>query len=410
MDDQHVEGGGRCVRYGVVGCGMMGEEHIRNLAAMAGRTPLTGGVHVELVALADPHPPSLAKGLAAAATAGWSNVQVFPDVNSLLASSTCECDVLVVAAPNMTHAALLAAILRHPRRHHVLVEKPLATTVRGCDMVIALAAAREPPSAGVVQVGLEYRFMPPVAALLHEVRGGAVGRVHMVAIREHRFPFLVKVGDWNRFSANSGGTLVEKCCHFFDLMNLILHDTPTRVMASGAQSVNHLDEEYGGKASDILDNAYVIVEYSGGGRACLDLCMFAEGSRNEQEICVVGDKGKVEALVPEGIVRVGSREGGRVGVVTRTCTDDRIQYEGLHHGASFIEHLQFLRAIAGPAAAAHHLAGLEAGRVAVAMGIAAHVSIDTGRPVVLADVLSQAAVWLPGEAGEEEALAKGALG
>lgn len=44
---------------------------------------------------------------------------------------------------------------------------------------------------------------------------------------------------------------------------------------------------------DILDNAYVIVEYENGSRGVLDLCMFAEGTRNEQEICVVGDAGKV---------------------------------------------------------------------------------------------------------------------
>ncbi|CAI5497533.1 unnamed protein product [Closterium sp. Naga37s-1] len=448
MDGQSGTSGEARVRYGVVGSGMMGVEHIHNLAAMAARPDLTGGEAVQLVALADPHPPSQVAGLAAAARAGWTDVQLFPDVHSLLASGACEVDVVVVATPNMTHAALLQAILRHPRRVHVLVEKPLATSVRGCDLwmliarcharpscpttrplpashyvapahavlsalllaclpvcaptgvqVLALAAARERAAAGVVQVGLEYRFMPPVAALLKEVQGGAVGRVHMVAIREHRFPFLHKarppcprppcprppcprppcprppcprppcprppcprppcprppcprppcprppcprppcprppcsavgrrawqVGAWNRFSSNSGGTLVEKCCHFFDLMNLILHDTPTCVMASGGQSVNHLSEEYDGKVSDILDNAYVIVEYQGGGRACLDLCMFAEGSRNEQEICVVGDKGKVEALVPEGIIRVGRRDGGRQGVVTRTCSDERIQ-------------------------------------------------------------------------------------
>ncbi|CAI5976819.1 unnamed protein product [Closterium sp. NIES-64] len=325
MEGQSGTSGEARVRYGVVGSGMMGVEHIHNLAAMAARPDLTGGEAVQLVALADPHPPSQVAGLAAAARAGWTDVQLFPDVHSLLASGACEVDVVVVATPNMTHAALLQAILRHPRRVHVLVEKPLATSVRGCDLVLALAAARERAAAGVVQVGLEYRFMPPVAALLKEVQGGAVGRVHMVAIREHRFPFLHKVGAWNRFSSNSGGTLVEKCCHFFDLMNLILHDTPTRVMASGGQSVNHLSEEYDGKVSDILDNAYVIVEYQGGGRACLDLCMFAEGSRNEQEICVVGDKGKVEALVPEGIIRVGMRDGGRQGVVTRTCSDERIQ-------------------------------------------------------------------------------------
>ena len=100
----------------------------------------------------------------------------------------------------------------------------------------------------------------------------------MVAIREHRFPFLTKVDDWNRFSANTGGTLVEKCCHFFDLMNLILRNAPWRVMASGAQDVNHLDERYDGRTPDILDNAFVIVDYPSGARALLDLCMFAEAT------------------------------------------------------------------------------------------------------------------------------------
>ncbi len=88
----------------------------------------------------------------------------------------------------------------------------------------------------------------------------------MVAIREHRFPFLVKVGDWNRFNRNTGGTLVEKCCHFFDLMRLVAGAEPVSVLASGAQDVNHLDERYNGEVPDILDNAYVIVDFANGVR------------------------------------------------------------------------------------------------------------------------------------------------
>lgn len=45
----------------------------------------------------------------------------------------------------------------------------------------------------LVQVGLEYRYMPPVAKLIAIVKDGSLGRVKMVSIREHRFPFLVKV-------------------------------------------------------------------------------------------------------------------------------------------------------------------------------------------------------------------------
>ena len=42
-----------------------------------------------------------------------------------------------------------------------------------------------------------------------------------------------------------------------------------------------------------MDNAYVIVEFENGARGMLDLCMFAEGSKNEQEISVIGEIGKV---------------------------------------------------------------------------------------------------------------------
>jgi hypothetical protein len=74
-----------------------------------------------------------------------------------------------------------------------------------------------------IWVAMEYRYMPPIARF-RELAEGGTGRHRMLTIREHRFPFLEKVGDWNRFNRNTGGTLVEKCCHFFDLMRLIWLD------------------------------------------------------------------------------------------------------------------------------------------------------------------------------------------
>lgn len=55
--------------------------------------------------------------------------------------------------------------------------------------------------------------MPAITKFLKpadEVMGG----IQMFSIKEHRFPFLPKIAAWNRFNKNSGGTLVEKCCHF----------------------------------------------------------------------------------------------------------------------------------------------------------------------------------------------------
>ena len=200
----------------------------------------------------------------------------------------------------------------------------------------------------------------------------------------HRHPFLAKVGDWNRFNRNTGGTLVEKCCHFFDLMTLLAGGRPTRVLASGGQDVNHLHESYGGERPDILDNALVVVEYDNGVRASLDLCMFAEGSRNQEELAVVGDLGKVEAFLPSGIVRTGRRHTGPRGVTEEVVVDDRVAHEGFHHGSSYLEHLAFLEAVRAGGTAQ---VSLEDGLRSVALGVAAQVSIAEGRAVDVAEVL-----------------------
>ncbi|MEY4339046.1 MAG: hypothetical protein RLZ14_896 [Actinomycetota bacterium] len=357
------------LRYGVIGTGMMGTEHIANLRHLEGAV---------VTAVSDPHPDSRAWARLAAAD---DSLPCFEHHDDLLGSGLC--DVVVIASPNHTHHRVLLDVLATD--HHVLVEKPLCTTVAHCAEVVEAAdrsAARAPGR--IAWMGLEYRYMPPTAAVLHEVRSGAVGRVRMVAIREHRFPFLKKVGDWNRFNRNTGGTLVEKCCHFFDLMNLVVQCPPVAVMASGAQDVNHLDERYDGEVPDILDNAYVIVEYEGGVRAMLDLCMFAEVSKNEQEISVVGDTGKVEAMVTEGIIRVGRRADGIGSFTERPVVDSSVRHVGLHHGASYLEHVALRDAVVHGRPAA---VTLRDGMWSVAVGEAAHRSIELGRPVRIDEVM-----------------------
>lgn len=357
------------VRYGIIGAGMMGTEHLWNLQAVPGAV---------VTAAADPV-AAQREWIVAAAGDDGAGITTFADHRDLLASGLV--DVVVVASPNHTHRAVLADVFDH-RSMHVLVEKPLCTTVDDCAWVAERARSHN----GIVWVGLEYRYMPPVARLAATAASGTLGTVRMVAIREHRFPFLVKVGDWNRFNANSGGTLVEKCCHFFDLMNLLTGDRPVRVMASGGQAVNHLDESYDDRTPDIDDHALVIVEYAGGARASLDLCMFAEASQHQEEISVVGDLGKAEAFLPSSEFRVGLRADGRAGVTSEVVTDDRVAYEGFHHGSSYLEHLDLLAAVRGGGTAGVDVAD---GLLSVAMGVAAHRSIDEGRVVDLDEVLGR---------------------
>ena len=144
-----------------------------------------------------------------------------------------------------------------------------------------------------------------------------------------------KVGDWNRFTRNTGGTLVEKCCHFFDLMHLVCRRAPVRVLATGGQDVNHLDEAYERRAvPDILDNAFVIVEFANGVRGALDLCMFAEGGRFEQEITITGDLAKMEATVPGDVVWLGERSAAGALGCTPAVASARSRLRWIPHAVS----------------------------------------------------------------------------
>ena len=361
------------MRFGVIGTGMMGIEHIANVIALDG---------AEVSALCDNWEPSLKAAQHELACHGLDPVPEFENHQDLLDAGLC--DAVVVATPNHLHTDIVldVAAAGVPQ----LVEKPLATTLDDCRRIIdgvgALGA-----DAPLVWVGLEYRYMAPVAALISQAHAGAVGQIRMVAIREHRFPFQPKVRDWNRFNRNTGGTLVEKCCHFFDLMRVIVPSDPVRVMASGAQDLNHLDERYGDETPDILDNAFVIVDFASGARALLDLCMFADATRNQEELSVVGDDGKLEALIPDDVLRIGVRERDWIGNVTEQQIASTAPVTGHHHGSSYIELERFRDAVLTSSPAECTLAD---GLWSVAIGHAAHISIDEGRPVQMSELLTPA--------------------
>ncbi len=344
------------MRYAIIGSGMMGQEHIENIKLLP---------ESRVVALADPDPGMLAK----AASRCGPDVRTYADYRELLGAGGI--DALVIVTPNHTHRAVLTDALGTGLP--ILTEKPLCTTLEDCDAVLAAAEGRRAP----VWVAMEYRFMPPVARLIEEVRTGTIGSLKMLSIREHRFPFLKKVGDWNRFARNTGGTMVEKCCHYFDLMRLIVGADPVRLYASGGQDVNHLEEDYGGERPDIVDNGYVIVDFANGVRAMLDLCMFAEVSRDQEEIAAVGDRGKVECATPSSRLWIGRRETGEL-TEEVVPVDAGALAAGQHHGATWYQHRAFsdlVRHGGRPQVSLHD------GRMAVAMGLAAERSMRKRAPV-----------------------------
>lgn len=354
------------IRYGIIGSGMMAQEHIRNLNEIDG---------CQVVAVADPNT------LMREAAAALADAKPYTHHHDLLEAGGV--DALIIAAPNHTHKAILDDVLATDLP--ILCEKPLCTTVPDVLVIEETAKKRKAP----IWVAMEYRYMPPVARLIQEVHGGEAGRLWMLSIREHRFPFLKKVGDWNRFARNSGGTMVEKCCHFFDLMRHIIQAEPVRIMGSGGQNVNHLDEVYPQGRPDILDNAFVIVDFDNGARAALELCMFAEAGRDQEEITAIGDAAKIECSLPSSTFIKGKRGvmeqmGERLPIQQEIIhVDPRILEIGQHHGSTYFQHQRFAAMIRE---GSEPEVSVRDGAMAVIMGAAAERAIATGQPVNLADM------------------------
>ncbi len=366
----------KTIHYGMVGCGMMGQEHLRNIALLpASSVAVIFEPDAAMRREANRHAPNA----------------VFVDsLDALLAHTPL--DALVITSPNYLHAEQIRHITGAVKLP-ILLEKPAATNLADVASLQAIAAHYPAP----IWTAMEYRYMPAITALVAQAHNASdTGGTTMLSIREHRYPFLNKVGDWNRFNANTGGTLVEKCCHFFDLMRLIIGADPIRLYASGGMSHNHADERYDGKQPDILDNAFVVLDFASGQRAMLELCMFAEGSRYQEAVTVVGGKGKLECLVP-GPGRfwpssLGDAPVAQLIVSPRDAAtnggprslnipvDPQLLAAGDHNGSTFYQHQKFAAVVRGEGVVE---VSLKDGLKAVLIGLAAERSCLTGQVIDL---------------------------
>ncbi len=261
------------LRLGFLGLGAMGLSHLKAMQR------LTAG-EAEISAVCDLDPTNLAQ---AAITA--QQATVFTEPKDLFGSNV---DAIFVSTPNFTHAEIAEQILAAGK--HLFLEKPCGITSAECKRV--LAAGQK--AGRTVMLGHELRYSPFFQRIKDMVAAGEIGRPLMAWTKEFRGPFQKKVGNWIQDERRSGGCLVDKNCHHFDLMNWWLGARPRRVSAFGGCAVNRV---IAGE-HQVHDHATVSVEYENDARASLQLCMFALDFPNEDlEMGVIGDAGMLATRI-----------------------------------------------------------------------------------------------------------------
>lgn len=250
------------INVGLLGAGWFGREaHLRNLLRLPGGN---------IAAVSSRSPDSRA----AARELVGDHLQVYENWRDVLTVDSL--DAVIIALTNdLHHEAAMAAFAAGK---HVLCEKPLGLTMAQCDDMVKASRSAD----RVLQVGHEMRHQALYLRMKSMVQNGEVGDPRIMWCREYRGP--MRPG-WRSSEAQTGGLLLEKNCHHFDLFNWMLDTPPLRVTAFGGKDVL-TDRE-------LLDNAQVLVEYVGGRRAVLEICLFAP-SGGDCEIGLVGTNGRID--------------------------------------------------------------------------------------------------------------------
>ncbi|MCE4061549.1 Gfo/Idh/MocA family oxidoreductase [Pandoraea sputorum] len=253
----------RKIRYAIVGCGRIAQNHIAALQTHADRA--------EITAVCDIDPTALA---AAAAKTGGTP---FSDLTTLLRES--DADVVVLTTPSGIHAEQAVEIAAAGR--HVMTEKPMATRwhdgqrmVKACD------------DAGVrLFVVKQNRRNATLQLLKRAVEQQRFGRIYMVNINVFwtRPQEYYDSAKWRGTWEFDGGAFMNQASHYVDLLDWLIGPIES-VQAYTATLARNIEVE---------DSGVMSIKWRSGAIGSMNVTMLTYPKNLEGSITIIGEKGTV---------------------------------------------------------------------------------------------------------------------
>ncbi|HEX2766194.1 MAG TPA: Gfo/Idh/MocA family oxidoreductase [Candidatus Limnocylindria bacterium] len=302
--------GGKRLRAGVIGLGMMGRNHVRVWDEAVD--------DVDLVAVADPDPAAVAR-----ATAG-RRARGFDDPDRMLAEE--ELDLVSIVAPTSLHLPVALAALRAGA--NVLVEKPIAATRE--EALEMMAAAND--AGRMLTVGHIERFNPAIRELRRRLVAGELGRVFQIkATRLGPFPARIR----------DVGVVVDLAPHDLDVMRYLIGSEPIRIYAETEQRI-HTEHE------DLFNG---IMKFANGVIGVLDINWLTPSKR--RSLTVTGERGMFLAdYIAQDLVLFANAESAETWTktptpapVTTVSEGEMIRYSVRRQEPLVVELAEFARAV-----------------------------------------------------------------
>lgn len=227
-------------KVALFGCGWIQDFHARALRAHG----------AELVAVAN-HREETARAFAerhgiARTTTDWEALAADPDV-----------EAGIVSTPNSLHAPQAIALLRSGK--HVMVEKPMATSVAECDAMIAVSRA----SGASLMVAHCWRFRDEVVGMRARIAAGELGEI----VKTRGYGLHASWGPEGWFTDPAlagGGALVDMGVHAIDTARFLLGDPePRRVCAT-------VGTRYAHGRYTVDDDGILLVSWSNGTNSVIE--------------------------------------------------------------------------------------------------------------------------------------------
>lgn len=259
------------LRFAILGCGRISYKHIEAL--------INNEEDAILVAVCDiveskavERKEQYEKALSNA------NVKVYTDYMEMLKNE--DIDVVSIASESGYHAKHAEASINAGA--HVLIEKPMALSVKDADDIIALAKEKNKK----VCVSHQNRFNPPIQKLRRAIEEGRFGRIlngtaRILWTRDNNY---YKQAPWRGTKELDGGTLMNQCIHNIDLLQWMMGSEVERVHAERETFLRDIEmEDFGAILIRFKSGSIGIVEGSA--------CVYPKNL--EETLSIFGEKGTV---------------------------------------------------------------------------------------------------------------------
>jgi len=190
-----------------------------------GRQLLQHADKCELVALCDPNVVRMKAGLEKLGV----ECDMHEDISEVVSRK--DIDAVVVTTPDYLHEEMCVAALSAGK--DVFVDKPLATSVKGCLHILRTARKKR----RLVYMGFNMRFDPVCQKLKALVDEGVLGKIFSIQGQEFYNGGRTYMARWNRLKKFSGGLFIHKGSHDLDIINWLMGARPARVSAFADVSV-----------------------------------------------------------------------------------------------------------------------------------------------------------------------------